>query len=144
MSGEMNLPVLLGSMDPVLSDEGYVFHSMPADYHDLILIKPWAIITEKEGLTIIIDNNSATLNGIPILGIFKRITLNIHSSLNAVGLTAVVSTKLAAAGISANVVAGFYHDHVFVQEHRADEALRILCALASGASKESSACFSAC
>lgn len=132
MSGEMDLKVLLGSMDPELSDEGYVFHSMLAEHGDLSLLRPWAVITEKEGLTVIIDTHTAVSNGIPVLDIFKRITLNIHSSLQAVGLTAAVSTRLANAGISANVVAGFFHDHVFVQEHHADEAVRILRALASG------------
>ena len=144
MSGEMDLKVLLGSMDPELSDGGYVFHSMPAEHDDLSLLRPWAVITEKEGLTVIIDKTTAALNGIPILGIFKRITLNIHSSLHAVGLTAAVSTKLTEAGISANVVAGFHHDHVFVQEHHADEALRILRALASGSAREASEAVSDC
>ena len=126
MSGEIDLKVLLGSMDPELSDGVYVFHSMPADCDQLFQLRPWAIITETEGYTIIIDKDTATLNGIPVLDVFRRITLNVHSSLNAVGLTAVVSTKLAEVGISANVVAGFYHDHVFVQQDRAAEAMRIL------------------
>ncbi len=132
MSGETDLKVLLGSMDPELSEEGYVFHSMSGTYDDIIPLKPWAVITENEGLTIIIEENTARLNGLPVPNIFKRITLNIHSSLDAVGLTAAISTGLADAGISANVVAGFYHDHVFVQEHLADKALRILLGLATG------------
>jgi uncharacterized protein len=126
MSGETDLRMLLGSMDPQLSEERYVFHSMSGSYAEIITLEPWAIITENEGLTIIIEENTARLNGIPVLSIFKRITLNIHSSLEAVGLTAAISTALAEAGISANVVAGFYHDHVFVQEHVANEALRVL------------------
>ena len=47
----------------------------------------------------------------------------VHSSLEAVGLTAIVSGKLAAYEISANVIAGYYHDHIFVPEQFADEAL---------------------
>jgi hypothetical protein len=54
----------------------------------------------------------------------------VHSSLEAVGLTAVVATKLAAEGISANVIAAFYHDHVFVQANRAKAALAALTSLA--------------
>jgi len=144
MSGEIDLKVLLGSMDPELSDGEYVFHSVAAEYDDLSLLRPWAVITEKEGLAVIIDKTTATLNKIPISGVFKRITLNIHSSLDAVGLTAAVSRALAEAGISANVVAGFYHDHVFVQEHRADEAMRVLRALASGSAREASEAVSDC
>ena len=131
MSGETDLRVLIKSMDPQLSEERYVFHSMSGTYSAIIPLNPWAIITESEGLSIIIEENTARLNGIPVLSIFKRITLNIHSSLEAVGLTATISTALAEAGISANVVAGFYHDHVFVQEHVANEALRILRGLAT-------------
>ena len=131
MSGETDLKVLVKSMDPELSEERYVFHSMSGSYSSIIPLNPWAIVTENEGLSIIIEESTARLSGIPVLGIFKRITLNIHSSLEAVGLTAAISTALAEAGISANVVAGFYHDHVFVQENNADEALRILRDLAT-------------
>ncbi|MCH9673679.1 MAG: ACT domain-containing protein, partial [Gammaproteobacteria bacterium] len=58
--------------------------------------------------------------------IFKRITLTVHSSLDAVGLTAAVSTKLAEHDISANIVAGYYHDHIFVQTQRATHAMAAL------------------
>ncbi len=51
---------------------------------------------------------------------FNQITLTVHSSLDAVGLTAAVATKLASYGISANVVAAYYHDHIFVQTEKAD------------------------
>ena len=54
------------------------------------------------------------------------ITLRIHSSLEAVGLTAAVATKLAKAGITANVVAAYFHDHIFVPVERADEAVKLL------------------
>jgi hypothetical protein len=57
---------------------------------------------------------------------FKQITLTVHSSLDAVGLTAAVATKLSSYGISANVVAAYYHDHIFVQSEKADEALSAL------------------
>ena len=55
-------------------------------------------------------------------GKFKQITLTVHSSLDAVGLTAAVATKVASYGISANVVAAYYHDHIFVQTEKADSA----------------------
>ncbi|WP_036823971.1 ACT domain-containing protein, partial [Photobacterium sanctipauli] len=58
--------------------------------------------------------------------VFKGITLTVHSSLEAVGLTAAVATRLAEYSISANVVAAYYHDHVFVPVNRAEEALQAL------------------
>jgi len=55
--------------------------------------------------------------------VYKLISLNVHSSLDAVGLTAAFSTKLAEKNISANVVAAYYHDHIFVPEEKAEQAL---------------------
>lgn len=57
---------------------------------------------------------------------FRGITLTIHSSLDAVGITAAVSTKLAEQGISANVIAAYYHDHIFVQAEKAELAIEAL------------------
>lgn len=59
-------------------------------------------------------------------GAFCHITLEVHSSLEAVGLTAVVAAELTKYGISANVVAAYYHDHIFVPSNRAHEALKCL------------------
>ena len=53
-------------------------------------------------------------------------SLMIHSSLDAVGLTAAVASRLADHGISANVVAGYYHDHIFVPVEAAEQALGAL------------------
>jgi uncharacterized protein len=57
---------------------------------------------------------------------YRLITLNVHSSLEAVGLLAAVTTRLAAAGISVNAVSAVYHDHLFVAPGRAEEACGIL------------------
>ena len=56
----------------------------------------------------------------------RLITLTVHSSLEAVGFLAAIAGRLAEAGISVNAVSAYYHDHLFVPEHRADEALRLL------------------
>ena len=60
---------------------------------------------------------------------FRCITLDVHSSLEAVGLTAACAQALAAGGISANVVAGYSHDHILVPAPRAQDALAALDAL---------------
>ncbi len=68
----------------------------------------------------------ALLNNIEVKDLFKFITLNVHSSLNAVGLTAAVASKLSLNGISANVIAAYYHDHIFIQTQYAEKALSLL------------------
>jgi hypothetical protein len=81
----------------------------------------FALIREAEGVTIVRPGKG-----------WARITLGIHSGLDAVGLTAAVSAALARRGISANIVAGLHHDHVFVPWQRRGEAMRILSELAKG------------
>jgi uncharacterized protein len=126
MSGETNLAKLLSSMEPLLSDECVVFITAKSGMNNLARLEPWALISEAEGTTLIIEKRKADSNGLSYQGVFKRITLTIHSSLEAVGLTAAVSSKLAEHGISANVVAAFSHDHIFVPEGKADQALEAL------------------
>ena len=123
MTGETNLDRLLATMAPKLHDEQYIFCTFPqAHYGDHSELEPIASFMEAEGLTLVIPKHRAEAHSIPYEGVFKCITLSVHSSLEAVGLTAVVATKLAEKGISANVIAAFYHDHVFVQAHQAEAA----------------------
>jgi hypothetical protein len=61
------------------------------------------------------------------------ITLEIHSSLEAVGFLAAITARLAEAGMGVNPVSAFHHDHLFVPAERAAEALRILEAVARDA-----------
>lgn len=101
-----------------------------ARYGDHEDLDPLAAIRESEGLTLIIPRSSADERGLGYESIFKGITLRVHSSLDAVGLTAAFSRKLAEHGISANVVAGYFHDHLFVQRELAERAIEALHALA--------------
>lgn len=126
MSGEKNLSKLLASMSPEVLSEEYVFCTVAAEYGAYCELKPLATFTEKEGLTLVITKQSADLAQLSYESIFKGITLTIHSSLDAVGLTAAVSGKLAEKGISANVIAAYYHDHIFVQKEKIDLAVDAL------------------
>ena len=127
MAGEKNLEKLLGSMSPVLVDGEYVFctlkHSRYGDYADA---RPIASFEEAEGLTLVLPRESADSFDLSYDGIFRCITLGVHSSLEAVGLTAAVATKLADHGIAANVIAGYFHDHIFVQTDLAKQAFGLL------------------
>lgn len=127
MVGEIDLITLLDSMEPVLVDEEYVFCTIAdAKYGDYAEISPLASYLESEGLTLLLTKGNAEKANLKYEAVFKGITLTVHSSLEAVGLTAAVSSKLAEKGISANVIAGYYHDHIFVQAEKAEMALRAL------------------
>jgi len=126
MFGETNLNKLLASMSPELMPDEYVFCSVQGEYNDFNKLCPLASYREAEGLTLVISKEAAITNKLPFESVFRGITLTIHSSLDAVGLTAAVSTKLAEKGISANVIAAYYHDHIFVQAHKAELAIEAL------------------
>jgi hypothetical protein len=127
MSGEKNLEKLIASMAPSLSDIEYVFGLVAtADYEQIALLEPKGTFHEKEGVTVILEKQKANESNIAYSGVFKCITLNVHSSLDAVGLTAAVATKLTEFNISANVIAAYYHDHIFIKSHDAGKALSAL------------------
>ena len=127
MTGETDLTKLLATLSPSLNNQDYVFCTVKDGvYGDFIEAKPLVSFAEKEGLTLVLPKASADAAGMVYQGSFKCITLNVHSSLEAVGLTAVVAGKLAAHNISANVMAAYFHDHVFVAAADADRALALL------------------
>jgi len=124
MSGEKNLEKLISSMTPVLLDKEYVYGTLEGTSMSLLeSLKPMGTFHEAEGLTVILEKQEADEHHIEYQGVFRCITLNVHSSLDAVGLTAAVATKLTQLNISANVVAAYYHDHIFVAVKDADNAL---------------------
>lgn len=124
MSGEKNITKLIASMRPILTENEYVFGTLKTfKFERLALLNPISTFQEKEGLTVVVKKEKADENKIPYSGVFRCITLNVHSSLDAVGLTAAVSTKLTQSHISANVIAAYYHDHVFIPSKDAENAL---------------------
>ncbi|MBQ4836238.1 MULTISPECIES: ACT domain-containing protein [Pseudoalteromonas] len=124
MSGETNLAVLLASMEPLLSAELYVYAVVSEQQlTSLTLNNIFGLVREQEGITVITSLAYAQERGLTYQGDYRCITLNVHSSLEAVGLTAAFATALGEDNISANVVAGYYHDHIFVQNNCADKAL---------------------
>ena len=128
MTGETNLKVLLTSMSPTLVDTDWVFAVVGEE--DAVRLTPHAIASfrEAEGLTLVLPQ--AVADDLKrVSAPMKRITLEVHSSLEAVGLTAAVTSALAEEGISANVVAAYYHDHIFVPKASAGRAVAVLQAL---------------
>jgi hypothetical protein len=119
VSGETDLERLLTGLAPILDPVEYGFETAAGapPFGDA-----FALIREDEGVTAIRPGTG-----------WARITLGVHSSLAAIGLTARVAGALAARGISANMVAAFHHDHVFVPWDRREEAWALLKGLADGA-----------
>ena len=132
MAGETSLATLLRSMSPQLNAGEYVFCTL----RDGKLPAGLEIVgsfREQEGLTVILERSHAEQAGFSFDYVAAWITLNVHSALEAVGLTAAFATALGQAGISCNVVAGFYHDHLFVGKDDALKAMDTLRALATSA-----------
>ena len=127
MSGESDLAVLLATMSPHLNDGSYVFvlGDGSAGVADAVVT-----VTEPEGMTLVLPRHRADDLGLSYDFVASWITLHVHSALDAVGLTAAFATALTREGISANVVAGYFHDHLFVPEDRRDDAIEVLRALA--------------
>ncbi|HWG27446.1 ACT domain-containing protein [Actinospica sp.] len=125
MAGETELSALLGGMRPELHPGEYVFTSTP-DAAIPAGVAPIATVAEDEGLTLVLRKQDADRLGLGYDHVAGWITLRVHSALEAVGLTAAVSAVLADAGLSCNVVAAFYHDHLFVPHESAARAVTLL------------------
>lgn len=125
-----DLADLLVGLRPVLNSGEYVYvTSGPEDRH--IRTKPVVVVHEAEGKTLVIDADAAVEAGFPVGPRFAWITLQVHSDLEAVGLTAAVATALAGEGIACNMAAGFHHDHLFVPADRAVDAMDALSRLST-------------
>lgn len=131
MSGETNLNKLLESMTPVCDKVMYGFATLPLKDFQKLSFMPKCMFQEAEGITVIATIDELVDNNIECMGPFACITLTIHSSLEAVGLTAAFATALGDAKISANVVAAYYHDHIFVAWEDRDNAITTLNALST-------------
>lgn len=125
MDGETDIHILLKNMTPSLNEGEYVFCTVgdpgKLDQRNII-----GLFKETEGFTIILNKKIADQLNLKYNYIAAWITLTIHSSLDAVGLTAVFSKALAEASISCNVVAAYYHDHIFVDRKDAEQAIKVL------------------
>ena len=128
MSGETNLRRLLATMRPVLNPGEYVFCTSTAAA-SIPMEHVLGSFREPEGLTLIVAREAADQWGLPYGHVMAWLTLTVHSSLAAVGLTAAVAAALTQANISCNVVAAYYHDHLFVSHTDAEPALNVLRAL---------------
>jgi len=129
-NGDKDLKTLLKSLKPILNNGEYVFCTLP----DLSKISSEEIVClfrESEGITVIITKELADKYELQYSYVSRWITLQVHSSLSAVGLTATFAKALMDENISCNVVAAFYHDHIFIDCKDSEKAMEVLSKLNS-------------
>ena len=125
MPGETNLNTLLKNMTPVLNNGDYVYCAI-SDVSTIDIKEIIGLFKEEEAITVILKKEIADQLHLKYEYIAAWITLTVHSSLAATGLTAAFANALAAEGISCNVVAAYYHDHIFVAKDDAERAMEAL------------------
>jgi hypothetical protein len=112
-------------MSPVLDPEIYVFVTLPSR-ETPAGISPRMMMQEREGTTIVVPRGDAVAAGLDHVFASRMITLDVHSALDAIGFLARIAARLAGLGMGVNPVAGYYHDHLFIPEDRAEEAMAVL------------------
>jgi hypothetical protein len=112
-------------MNPVLNQGDYVF-CISKDGNPAIMQNTVMTFKEAEGFTYILDKNIADTLQLDYSFVAAWITLTVHSSLEAVGLTAAFAKALADENISCNAVAAYFHDHLFVDKKDAEKAMQVL------------------
>lgn len=125
MAGETDLRKILRALQPVLNEGEYVFCTVEGlDQVDVSRVV--YIFKEQEGYTVVLEKRLADFYKLKYSFVASWITLDVHSSLEAVGLTATFSAALAKSEVSCNVVAAAFHDHIFVNVNDVTKAMKIL------------------
>jgi uncharacterized protein len=122
MAGIKNLKLLLRSMKPELVKGQFVFCCV----NEVSNLNPVMTFREKEGMTIVVRKRDADKNHLKYEFTWALITLDVNSSLEAIGFLAAVTKKLADARIPVNAVSAFHHDHLFVPCDKQEKAVSLL------------------
>lgn len=125
--GLLDLSELLRGLQPEVRPGNFVVVST----HSETGLNAPASVEEEEGTSLVLEQHKADAFRMEYSSVFAWITLTVHSSLDAVGLTAAVANTLASAGIPCNVIAGYHHDHLLVPSSRVDDAMAALSQLSA-------------
>jgi hypothetical protein len=128
--GERDLARLLGGLEPRLDPRPHRFVTVAADAEPEWARRAVARVVETEGITLVASEGTDPALASGAAPRWARITLTVHSALDAVGLIAAVAARLAKRGIAVNPIAGAHHDHLLVPWERREEALEELQLLA--------------
>ncbi|MBK9740073.1 MAG: ACT domain-containing protein [Actinobacteria bacterium] len=129
MDDTQELGALLSALRPEVRAGEFVFVPLT----EAVDVETFAIVREDEAVTYVVQRSTADEHGWPYDFVAGWITLRLHSSLAAIGLTAAVSGAMAGAGISCNMLAGYFHDHLLVPVDRVADAMAVLQRLSSDA-----------
>lgn len=133
MSGEMDLNELMRTLSAQIVEGVYVFATLPdGSVPENITYR--MVFREVEGTTLVLLKTEAETYGLDYEFPCRMITLDVHSSLEAVGFIARIATELARHDMGVNPVSGFFHDHLFVPDGREQDAMQILKRIAGDSS----------
>lgn len=125
MEGEVSLKNILKNLNPSLNEGKYVYCTVD-NIDNIPFSKILFLFKETESITVVLKKEDAEALNLDFSYVASWITLEVHSSLAAVGLTAKFSQALSEAGISCNVIAAYFHDHIFVDEKDEAKAIEVL------------------
>ncbi|TIU36319.1 MAG: ribonuclease H family protein, partial [Mesorhizobium sp.] len=91
MTGETDLKTLLASMTPELLAGTYVFATLAPGVAQPEGLEPVMVFREREGVTLIVTEEKAIAAALTASFRCRMVTLNIHSSLEAVGFLAAIT-----------------------------------------------------
>ena len=123
--GETDLAEMLATLDVERRPGVFTFVSVEVPTPTQ-LENAHAMVVEESSTTLVLSVAAARRDGFPVVVEMAWLSLTVHSSLEAVGLTAAFSALLGNAGISCNVLAGYHHDHVLVPVERVADAIAAL------------------
>lgn len=123
-TGETDLAKMLGTLTVLRRDQPVTMVTVP----EAVQIGGgiYVALVEDEGTTVVATVAEAERRGWPTGFRAAWLTIEVHSSLDAVGLTAAMSRVLTEHNIPCNVLAGYYHDHLLVPLDLAEQAVAAL------------------